>query len=73
MVVDTPFVLAMRRAAKVENLRMELTSALFWASPAPFLYLGFILPPIQAATARQFVAFLKSAEGHAIFRRNGWE
>ena len=27
----------------------------------------------QAATARQFVAFLKSAEGHAIFRRNGWE
>ncbi|MBO0360415.1 substrate-binding domain-containing protein [Hymenobacter sp. UYP22] len=27
----------------------------------------------QAAAARQFVAFLQSADGHAIFRRNGWE
>lgn len=27
----------------------------------------------QAAPARQFVAFLQSAEGHAIFRRHGWE
>ena len=27
----------------------------------------------QAPAARRFVAFLQSAAGHAIFRRNGWE
>ena len=28
---------------------------------------------LMSPTARQFVAFLQSAEGHAIFRSNGWE